>query len=164
MDTLDPRDNPREDMDPRRQAPAPGYGPTPTFGDAPLPGTRIVVRRVELPAGRRLERRARHRRLPRRGHRRQASARSTSQATLSTRATWWSTPGRGSSATKVLIPAGRSPTSTTSDRKVYVDRTKEQVKLSPEFDADAYAEPDYRDKVGQYYGRTYGGGPDLPPQ
>ena len=66
--------------------------------------------------------------------------------------------------TKVLIPAGTVTSVDHEDRRVYVDRTKEQIKLSPEFNEDAYAKPDYRTEVGQYYGRTYGGGGDLPPR
>ena len=41
---------------------------------------------------------------------------------------------------KVLIPAGTVTHIDHTDRKVYVDRTKDQVKASPEFDADLYTE------------------------
>jgi hypothetical protein len=55
---------------------------------------------------------------------------------------------------KVLLPAG------TIDRvddggKVYVDLTKDQIKDSPEFDQSSYNEPEYRNRVGDYYGRYY---------
>ena len=39
---------------------------------------------------------------------------------------------------KVLIPAGTVTHIDHTDRNVYVDRTKDQVKASPEFDADLY--------------------------
>jgi hypothetical protein len=57
---------------------------------------------------------------------------------------------------KVMLPAGTVTHIDHTDRKVYVDRTKDQVKSSPGFDADMYTEPVYRDKVGGYYHGTYG--------
>jgi hypothetical protein len=42
-----------------------------------------------------------------------------------------------------------------TDRRVYLDRTKEQVRSAPEFEPEQLAEPAYRDKVGGYYGDTY---------
>jgi hypothetical protein len=67
---------------------------------------------------------------------------------------------------KVLIPAGTVNHVDHEERKVYVDRTKEQIKEAPEFDPDTYADPMYRDKVGGYYGGTYPpqGSPPPPPQ
>ena len=56
---------------------------------------------------------------------------------------------------KVVIPAGTVTHIDHTDRKVYVDRTKAQVKSSPEFDPDLYTEAAYRDKVGGYYDETY---------
>jgi hypothetical protein len=67
---------------------------------------------------------------------------------------------------KVLIPAGTVNHVDHEERKVYVDRTKEQIKSAPEYDPDEYAEPGYRDKVGDYYGDTYyspGGPGPIPP-
>jgi len=55
---------------------------------------------------------------------------------------------------KVMIPAGTVTHLDHTDRKVYVDRTKAQVKSSPEFDPDMYTEQAYRDKVGGYYDET----------
>lgn len=60
---------------------------------------------------------------------------------------------------KVLIPAGTVNHVDHEDRKVYVDRTKEQIKAAPEFDQDTYADPMYRDRLSGYYGDTYG----MPP-
>ena len=56
---------------------------------------------------------------------------------------------------KVLLPAGTVTRVDHEDRKVYVDRTKDQIKASPEFDPDLYAQQQYRDKIGGYYGDTY---------
>jgi hypothetical protein len=65
---------------------------------------------------------------------------------------------------KVMIPAGTVNHVDHDERKVYVDRTKEQIKAAPEYDLDQHADPVYRDKVGGYYGDTYftPGGP-VPP-
>jgi hypothetical protein len=64
---------------------------------------------------------------------------------------------------KVLIPAGTVHHVDHEDRKVYVDRTKEQIKSAPEFDPDGYTEATYRDKIGGYYGDTYTS-PNYPPR
>jgi hypothetical protein len=63
---------------------------------------------------------------------------------------------------KVLIPAGTVNHVDHDNKTVYVDRTKEQIKAAPEFDSDRYTEPTYRDKVGGYYGDTYGPGGSAP--
>ena len=60
---------------------------------------------------------------------------------------------------KVLLPAGVVERIDTVEHKVYVDRTKDQIKNSPEFDGledDAM----YRDRLGGYYTETYNG-PDT---
>ncbi len=163
VDTLDPRDNPREDMDLRRQAPAPSYGPTPTFGDAPLPGTGssfdpwnyrpdsgwsaehdVVGYQVEATDGK----------IGKIGE--SSHALDESYVVVDT--------GPWIFGRKVMIPAGTVTSVDHEDGKVYVDRTKEQIKLSPDFNEDAYAKPDYRAEVGQYYGGTYGGGSEPPPR
>ena len=41
----------------------------------------------------------------------------------------------------------------TTDEKVHVDRTKHEIKDSPEFDESSYRESTYRDSLGDYYGR-----------
>jgi hypothetical protein len=65
---------------------------------------------------------------------------------------------------KVMIPAGTVNHVDHDERKVYVDRMKEQIKAAPEYDPDQHADPAYRDKLGGYYGDTYftPGGP-VPP-
>jgi hypothetical protein len=59
---------------------------------------------------------------------------------------------------KVLIPAGVIERIDTAEEKVYVDRTKDQIKDSPEYDPDAGDDSGYRGRVGDYYGDTYRGG------
>jgi hypothetical protein len=39
------------------------------------------------------------------------------------------------------------------EQKVYVNRTKDEIKDSPEFDENNYRDRTYRDSVGSYYGR-----------
>ncbi|MFC7527487.1 PRC-barrel domain-containing protein [Actinoplanes sp. GCM10030250] len=56
---------------------------------------------------------------------------------------------------KVLLPAGTVQTVDHAERKVYVDRTKEQIKTSPEYDKDTFESPEYRDEVGDYYTGSY---------
>jgi hypothetical protein len=56
---------------------------------------------------------------------------------------------------KVLLPAGTVDRVDHEGRKVYVDRTKEQVKNSPEYDKDTFGTNEYRDRVGGYYAGTY---------
>ena len=55
---------------------------------------------------------------------------------------------------KVLLPAGVIETVDLDEEKVYVNRTKDEIKNSPEFDQDRYRNTDYRDEVGSYYGRA----------
>ncbi len=57
---------------------------------------------------------------------------------------------------KVLLPAGTVDRVDVDDRTVYVDRTKDQIKDSPEFDKDSYNDLAYREQVGKYYTGTYG--------
>lgn len=65
---------------------------------------------------------------------------------------------------KVLLPAGTVQHVDHLERKVYVDRTKDQIKESPEYDPDTFSSPDYRSQVGRYYEDTYRNGPPpLPP-
>lgn len=67
---------------------------------------------------------------------------------------------------KVMLPAGVVNHVDHDDQKVYVDRSKDQIKAAPEFDEDSRTDPIYRDKLGGYYGETYGapGSATLPPQ
>jgi PRC-barrel domain protein len=53
---------------------------------------------------------------------------------------------------KVLLPAGVVTRVDTEDEKVYVDRTKDEIKNAPEFDESNYRDTQYRDELGGYYG------------
>jgi hypothetical protein len=55
---------------------------------------------------------------------------------------------------KVLVPAGLVHTIDENDRKIWVNRTKDEIQNAPEFDETRYTDPAYRDELGTYYGRT----------
>jgi hypothetical protein len=54
---------------------------------------------------------------------------------------------------KVVLPASTVTQVDPQEKKVYLARTKEEIKAAPEFDESAYKEPGYRQQVGDYYGR-----------
>jgi hypothetical protein len=58
---------------------------------------------------------------------------------------------------KVMLPAGVIDQVDAEDEKVYVDRTKDEIKNAPEFDEDTYLSDDYRSNLGTYYGRERAG-------
>ena len=53
---------------------------------------------------------------------------------------------------KVLLPAGVLRDADFDDEKVFVNRTKDQIKNAPEFDEAQYRDEGYRNEVGGYYG------------
>ena len=53
---------------------------------------------------------------------------------------------------KVLLPAGVISRVDSGEEKVYVNRTKDQIKNAPEFDANHYLDDSYRGSLGSYYG------------
>ena len=53
---------------------------------------------------------------------------------------------------KVMLPAGVISRVDHDDEKVYVNRTKDQIKNAPEFDDDSYRDEAYRGELGSYYG------------
>jgi hypothetical protein len=55
---------------------------------------------------------------------------------------------------KVLLPAGVVERIDTAAKKIYVDRTKDQIKDAPEYDELA-DDAQYRDRLGGYYSETY---------
>ena len=63
---------------------------------------------------------------------------------------------------KVLLPAGVVDRIDTEEEKIYVNRTKDEIKDSPEFDESNFRESTYRDEVGTYYGPGGGGYRDAP--
>jgi hypothetical protein len=61
---------------------------------------------------------------------------------------------------KVMLPAGVIDRVDADDEKVYVDRTKDEIKNAPEFDEDTYRSDDYHSSLGAYYGRERVGSSD----
>ena len=53
---------------------------------------------------------------------------------------------------KVMLPAGIVQRVDEADEKVWVNRTKEQIKSAPEYDDDMYDNSTYRNSLGSYYG------------
>ena len=54
---------------------------------------------------------------------------------------------------KVVLPVGTVRHVDHAGRKVHVDRTKEQIKNAPEYDADDH--DGYRERTGDYYSESY---------
>ncbi len=65
---------------------------------------------------------------------------------------------------KVLLPAGTVNHVDDAGKRVYVDRTKEQIKNSPEYDPDTVRGEVYRNKISGYYSDTYSQGEVAPPR
>ena len=57
---------------------------------------------------------------------------------------------------KVLLPAGVVDRIDSADEKVYVHRTKDEIKNAPEYDPDQFDDT-YRQKLGSYYGTSGAG-------
>jgi hypothetical protein len=57
---------------------------------------------------------------------------------------------------KVMLPAGVIDRIDADDEKVWVNRTKDEIKNAPEYDDSMAESPDYRGDLGNYYGA---GGP-----
>ena len=57
---------------------------------------------------------------------------------------------------KVFLPIGTIERVDADDRKVYVDRSKDEIKDAPEYDPSGYADQEYRIALAEYYGRFYG--------
>ena len=56
----------------------------------------------------------------------------------------------------VLLPAGVVEQIDTVEKKVYVDRTKDQIKAAPEYD-QTVDDTQHRERLGGYYAETYNG-------
>jgi hypothetical protein len=56
---------------------------------------------------------------------------------------------------KVMLPAGTIERIDWDEEDVYVDRTKDQIKDSPELGDDVLGDPGYREGLGEYYRGTY---------
>jgi PRC-barrel domain len=53
---------------------------------------------------------------------------------------------------KVVLPAGVIDRIDAGEKRVYVDRTKDQIKGAPEYDEHEGPTDDYRGRLGSYYG------------
>ena len=52
---------------------------------------------------------------------------------------------------KVMLPAGVIRDVDLDTEKIFVERTKDEIKNAPEFDEDRYRDSAYRDELGTYY-------------
>jgi hypothetical protein len=52
---------------------------------------------------------------------------------------------------KVMLPAGVIEKVDVNEEKVYVTRTKDEIKNAPEFDDSLLRDDQYRDRLGSYY-------------
>jgi hypothetical protein len=53
---------------------------------------------------------------------------------------------------KVMLPAGIIDRVDIQEERVYVNRTKDEIKNAPEFDESRVTDQRYRDELGGYYG------------
>ena len=53
---------------------------------------------------------------------------------------------------KVMLPAGVIRSIDATEKKVFVNRTKDEIKNSPEFDESLISDESYRSRLGSYYG------------
>ena len=52
---------------------------------------------------------------------------------------------------KVMLPAGVVQRVDLDTETIFVDRTKDEIKNSPEFDENMYRDESYRSQLGSYY-------------
>ena len=52
---------------------------------------------------------------------------------------------------KVMLPAGVIQSVDDEEEKIFVERSKDEIKNAPEFDEDRYRDESYRNDVGGYY-------------
>ena len=55
---------------------------------------------------------------------------------------------------KVMLPAGVIQSVDHENEKIFVDRTKDEIKNAPEFEDSFILDEEYRGKLGSYYGDT----------
>jgi hypothetical protein len=54
---------------------------------------------------------------------------------------------------KVMLPAGVVQRIDDGEERVWVNRTKDQIKNAPEFDESSFLDNSYRSELGSYYGQ-----------
>ena len=57
---------------------------------------------------------------------------------------------------KVMLPAGVIKSVDHENEKIFVERTKDEIKNAPEFEDSFILDEEYRGKLGSYYGDTAG--------
>ena len=57
---------------------------------------------------------------------------------------------------KVLLPAGTIERVDPEERKIHVDRMRDEIKAAPEHDPSGYRDQEYRLALADYYSRFYG--------
>ena len=62
---------------------------------------------------------------------------------------------------KVMVPAGIIDRVDTLERRVFVNRTKDQIKNAPEFDEATHRDEAYRSGLGEYYAQREAGYRDM---
>jgi hypothetical protein len=53
---------------------------------------------------------------------------------------------------KVMLPAGVIRSIDETEERIFVNRTKDEIKNSPEFDESFVSDESYRSRLGSYYG------------
>jgi hypothetical protein len=66
------------------------------------------------------------------------------------------TTGRWVFGHQTILPAGAVSHVDRAGRKIYLDRSRDQVKGAPEILPDEYDDPTHRDALADYYHATYG--------
>jgi len=56
---------------------------------------------------------------------------------------------------KVLLPAGTVTEIDPEERKIHVDRSRDEIKQAPEHDPSGYADQEYRLALADYYANYY---------
>jgi hypothetical protein len=56
---------------------------------------------------------------------------------------------------KVVLPVGTIERVDTDEQRIYVDRTKDEIKHAPEYDPSGYADQEYRLALADYYTHFY---------
>jgi len=56
---------------------------------------------------------------------------------------------------KVMVPVGAIERIDTEAERVYLDRSKDELRDAPEYDPTGYAEQEYRIRLGEYYAPFY---------
>ena len=64
---------------------------------------------------------------------------------------------------KVMLPAGVIDRIDHGERKIHVGRTQDEIKQAPEYEEILQRDPEYRDRLGEFYGRPSSVGNPVEP-